>query len=91
MGLLVREDAAKNAATQRASAAEMNFPEEGNIVVLELLTVTGEKRTPEFTAPRETRVAKVLRTGTIMQRAGKKTTMRLWASGDAGIVFTINW
>jgi hypothetical protein len=28
------------------------------------MIVTGEKRTPEFTAPRETAVAKVLRTGT---------------------------
>jgi hypothetical protein len=91
MSLLVREDAQKKTATSKVHSEDSRAEDAENIVLLEPMIVIGEKRTPEFTAPRETAVAKVLRTGTIVQHVGKQTTVRLWTSGDAGVVLSFKW
>jgi hypothetical protein len=88
--MLVREDVQKDSAAQPTDAKEASH-DPADVVVLERLIVHDEKKMPVFTAPRENPVAKVLRTGTIAQHVGKKTTVRLWTSGDAGIVLSFRW
>jgi hypothetical protein len=60
----------------------------GDIIRLRPMIVTGDKPLPEFSAPSEDVVSKLLRTGTIRQHIGKKTTIRLWTSGNAGLVLS---
>ena len=84
---LVREDLEKRGSSEKAEPLEIR-PENNDVVVLEALIVQEEKHLPEFAAPRESGLAKLLRTGTIKQHVGKKTTVRLWSSGDAGIVLS---
>lgn len=81
----VRGDIVKRSSPQKEDPAE-NPPATDGVVVLEALIVQEDKQLPEFMAPRESGLAKLLRTGTIKQHVGKKTTVRLWSSGDAGIV-----
>lgn len=84
---LVREDVEKRSSPRTESVADIPSDTDG-VVVLERLIVQDEKPLPEFTAPRETELAKLLRTGTIKQHVGERTTVRLWSSGDAGIVLS---
>lgn len=84
---LVREDIEKRSSPQSEKTVDI-LPEAEGVVVLERLIVQDQKPLPEFTAPRETELAKLLRTGTIKQYVGKRTTVRLWSSGDAGIVLS---
>ena len=84
---LVREDAEKRSSPESENSTDIQ-PETDGVVVLERLIVQDDKQLPEFTASRETELAKLLRTGTIKQHVGKKTTVRLWSSGDAGIVLS---
>ena len=84
---LVREDVEKRSFPRSETTVDMP-PETDGVIVLERLIVQDQKPLPEFTAPRETELAKLLRTGTIKQYVGKRTTVRLWSSGDAGIVLS---
>lgn len=88
---LIREDAAKANTAKQPAAPNPSSETPTDVVVLERYDVRGDKVLPNFTAPPETPVAKVLRTGTIMQHVGKKRTIRFWTSGDAGLVLSIRW
>jgi hypothetical protein len=87
MNLLIRADAQQNRSSpNREDPAESR--EADSVVLLDPLIVTEAKKLPDLAVPRENRVRKLLRTGTIRQHIGKRTTVRLWSSGDAGIVLS---
>jgi hypothetical protein len=88
---LIREDAEK-VAPQSDNATDSDLPDtvpEG-VLRLDPLIVMSDKEIPDFTPPRESSMAKFFRTGTISKHVGKKTTTRLWSSGDAGVVLTFS-
>lgn len=88
--MLIREDAKQTQRTPSADA-ENEAAETKAVVTLVPLYVVGRKELPEFTAPPESPVAKLLRTGTLLEHVGKRRTLRLWMSGDAGVVLSIKW
>lgn len=92
---LVREDIRKSSVIRSTDAEEVAVDrgekaadvDPDDVVMLERLVVQDEK-IRMLIAPRESPLAKILRTGTIKQHVGKKITTRLWTSGDAGIVLS---
>jgi hypothetical protein len=95
---LIRQDAEKQRAaaavaekSSRATAERVGEPLEGGVVLLEAFDVQGERELPNFTAPPETKPAKFFRTGNFAQHVGKKVTTRFWASGNAGLVWSLRW
>lgn len=89
MSVLIRADGKKAASAQEEVRKESSGREP--VVVLTPVYVVEGKKLPELKTPRESPVAKVLRTGTIFEHVGKKKTIRLWASGDAGVVLSMKW
>jgi hypothetical protein len=89
MSALVREDAKQT--LPAPSAARNEAADTKEVVTLAPLYVVGRKDLPGFTSPPESPVAKILRTGKILEHVGKTRTLRLWMSGDAGVVLSLKW
>jgi hypothetical protein len=90
---LIRSDAGITGPLEPASVG--NGPETGEVsgatLELEPMIVEGERVKPMPPPLRETRVQKVLRTGTVWERAGSRFTQRFWIKGDRGVMFTVSW
>jgi hypothetical protein len=48
-------------------------------------------RLPVFEERLENRVQELLRTGTLAERVGRRSTSKLWMKGDKGVMFSISW
>jgi hypothetical protein len=90
---LIRSDAGITGPLEPAS--DKKAPENGEMpdatLELEPMVVEGERVKPMPPPLRETRVQKVLRTGTVWERTGSRFTQRFWMKGDRGVMFTVSW